>query len=115
MQEHEARGHTEAECKAFLNQACGADAALARDVESLLAHGGHQTADLAAPLWPVLIDLFRQGDLAAGSMLGPYEILHKVGEGGMGSVYAAHDSRLVRKVAIKILKHGSGHDPEAFA
>src|SRR5229473_2041262 len=40
--------------------------------------------------------------LAAGSKLGPYEILAPIGKGGMGEVYRAHDSRLNRDVAIKV-------------
>jgi serine/threonine-protein kinase len=46
--------------------------------------------------------------LAAGTRLGPYEILSAIGAGGMGEVYRARDPRLDRDVAIKIL-------PEAFA
>jgi serine/threonine protein kinase len=41
--------------------------------------------------------------LAAGSKLGPYEILGQIGAGGMGEVYRAKDSRLGREVAIKVL------------
>ena len=41
--------------------------------------------------------------LAAGSRLGPYEILSLLGKGGMGEVYLARDPRLDRKVAIKVL------------
>src|SRR6201997_216094 len=40
--------------------------------------------------------------LAAGSKLGPYEILAPIGKGGMGEVYRAHDPRTGRDVAIKI-------------
>jgi serine/threonine protein kinase/Tol biopolymer transport system component len=40
--------------------------------------------------------------LAAGTRLGPYEILAPIGAGGMGEVYRAHDSRLDRDVAIKV-------------
>src|SRR5262249_396296 len=41
--------------------------------------------------------------LAAGSRLGPYQILEPIGAGGMGEVYKAADTRLDRTVAIKVL------------
>jgi len=43
--------------------------------------------------------------IAAGTKLGPYEIIGAVGAGGMGEVYRARDTRLGRIVAIKILSH----------
>ena len=46
--------------------------------------------------------------LPAGSRLGPYEILAPLGAGGMGEVYRAHDSKLGRDVAIKVLPARSG-------
>src|ERR1700737_2969697 len=50
--------------------------------------------------------------LAAGSRLGPYEILSALGAGGMGEVYKATDTRLDRTVAIKILPEALAADPQ---
>ena len=50
--------------------------------------------------------------LDSGSRLGPYEILELRGKGGMGEVYRAHDSRLERDVAIKVLPEALGNDSE---
>jgi len=51
--------------------------------------------------------------LAAGSRLGPYEIVAPIGAGGMGEVYRARDTRLSREVAVKVLPSHRAPTPEA--
>jgi serine/threonine protein kinase len=48
----------------------------------------------------------------AGGQVGNYEILHRLGSGGMGDVYLANDLRLGRRVALKILRHQYSHSPQ---
>src|SRR5512137_1430080 len=49
--------------------------------------------------------------LAAGTKLGPYEVIGPLGAGGMGEVYKARDTRLGREVAIKVLPAEFAKDP----
>src|ERR1700738_1235763 len=51
----------------------------------------------------------------AGTRLGPYEIIAPIGAGGMGEVYLAHDARLDRQVAIKLLPPSFAADPDRRA
>src|SRR6266542_6606367 len=50
--------------------------------------------------------------LAAGTRLGPYEILSPLGAGGMGEVYRAKDPRLKREVAVKVLPASFSQDAD---
>ncbi|HSE23982.1 MAG TPA: protein kinase [Pyrinomonadaceae bacterium] len=50
--------------------------------------------------------------LEPGTSLGPYEIKSPLGKGGMGEVYLAHDSRLNRSVALKVLPRDLASDPQ---
>ena len=53
--------------------------------------------------------------IATGTKLGPYEITGAIGAGGMGEVYKAHDTKLGRDVAIKVLPEAFAHDPERLS
>src|SRR5450759_2474956 len=50
--------------------------------------------------------------ISPGSRLGPYEVLSPIGAGGMGEVYRARDSRLLREVAIKVLPASFSNDSD---
>ena len=53
--------------------------------------------------------------LTSGTHLGSYELLEQIGAGGMGEVYRAHDTKLGRDVAIKVLPEAFEHDPERLS
>src|SRR6202521_3645350 len=53
--------------------------------------------------------------LASGTRLGSYEVVAQIGAGGMGEVYQAHDTKLGRDVAIKVLPEAFAHDPDRLS
>ena len=53
--------------------------------------------------------------LQPGTTLGPYSVTAKIGEGGMGEVYRARDTKLDRDVALKVLPQAFTDDPDRLA
>ena len=100
--------------RAFLENACDGNHALLEEVESLLRHESDAALFLETPAAVIAGDLARTSDRSAmiGRQLGPYTISALLGAGGMGEVYRAHDSKLGRDVAIKILPSHFTADPE---
>ncbi len=99
---HAAREREAAERAAFLASICGADSDLRSEVESLLASEGENGILNRRPAaWAELRVRY-----ASGERVGPYEIERLLGEGGMGAVYRARDTRLGRTVAIKTAHTG---------
>jgi serine/threonine protein kinase/Tol biopolymer transport system component len=97
---HTALARDTAAREAFLEQACGADRDLRGEVDAMLA--AHRDAGRFGESAVRGLDSVPLR-LAAGAALGPYRIDGLIGAGGMGEVYRAHDSRIGRDVAIKVL------------
>jgi serine/threonine protein kinase/Tol biopolymer transport system component len=101
---HAALEIEEKERPSFLEEACGADAALRGEVQSLLNMHAQVDGFLDKPaVEEVVKGLKDEPPSLLGRQLGPYQILGVLGAGGMGEVYRAKDSRLNRTVAIKVL------------
>jgi serine/threonine protein kinase len=90
----------------FLDQACATDAALrARVEELLLAH--RDAGNFLGRLDPPEVTRDEPLGEGPGTMIGPYQLLEQIGEGGMGLVFAAEQQQPIRrKVALKVLKPG---------
>src|SRR5262245_58587717 len=101
---HAARARAEADRASFLGEACADDDLLRSEVQALLdqpVSTGSFVDFLGGPA-PTQFDEQPRPSIT-GRRLGSYQVIALAGRGGMGEVYRAHDDRLGRDVAIKVL------------
>lgn len=94
-----------AERSAFLHQACGGDAELRNEVESLISshdQAGDSIEIMAAEAATKMLSA-EQASIE-GKRIAHYQVLSRIGRGGMGEVFLSQDTRLNRKVALKLLR-----------
>src|SRR5262245_19853533 len=89
----------------FLDQACQGDGELRREVESLIAYQENASGFLETPVIQDTTALVADSndETLEGRTLAQYHLTRKIGQGGMGEVYLAQDTRLERRVALKSL------------
>src|SRR4030095_1372679 len=102
---HSALKRDPADRAAFLEQSCSDDSELRKEIESLIASHNNSDGFVQAYPFEAAVGLLGedQTELIVGQHIGQYKILSLLGRGGMGEVYLANDSKLGRKVALKLL------------
>lgn len=93
----------------YLEYKCNGDAGLLAEVQAMLAAHISNPNNLAGPAGTRIRQI---SDNRIGQKVGPHQILEKIGVGGMGVIYKAHDARLDRHVALKFIPKYLNADEE---
>jgi len=109
---HAAMERPPEERPALLDQACGGDAGLRRQIEVLLACDGRDDSVLDSAVQGAAQVLARQTESMIGRNFGAYRVIGLLGHGRMGTVYLSvrNDDQYQKKVAIKLVKRGMDTD-----
>jgi eukaryotic-like serine/threonine-protein kinase len=92
---------------AFLEEACGGDAALRAEVDAYLAAADKSAGFLGSPTQELDNSPRQPGQEGPGTIIGSYKLLEQIGEGGFGAVFMAEQEHPIRRrVALKIIKLG---------
>ncbi|HEY3176916.1 MAG TPA: serine/threonine-protein kinase [Candidatus Polarisedimenticolia bacterium] len=96
------------ERRAFLDRACADDPDLKQEIEELLRHDTGGGSSIAAAIDGVSrLVMLEGGEVGPGTSIGAYNIVERIGQGGMGDVYRAEQVAPVqRSVALKLIKAG---------
>ncbi|HEY6230349.1 MAG TPA: serine/threonine-protein kinase, partial [Pyrinomonadaceae bacterium] len=107
-----AQSKAPAERAAFLDQVCQGDEVIRAEVDSLLAADADNDDFLSAPAYELVAEMLTEekAEFIPGQKVGPYSIISRLGRGGMGEVYRAHDSRLQRHIALKLISANFAKD-----
>ncbi|HEX4949744.1 MAG TPA: protein kinase [Blastocatellia bacterium] len=113
---HIAQGLKPEEQTVFLHQVCANNEALRAELCTLLAEANQDDDFLNTPLLSTGLTLLAEEKCVHREQeIGFYRILNLLGQGGMGEVYLAEDTRLPRLVAVKLLPKSVTEDPDSVA